>query len=201
VAAGQMLDDQKALLEVIQELGIAANRIPAILQSASSRSDRLRSEAETSAVLSTLVGRVELGQTGFRLTLNPPTQIAEKPDTPDPTNLAMTRLILLQLKRPGVELLLVIDGNGGRGATMRSKAKRQAVGAHVPRATRIDFDARRPVAKLFVDLCARCCWSCSSGHRCCGSALAEVGYDLETQQLLERQRTLEIGHVDIDVKD
>src|SRR5271168_1417145 len=110
-----MLDDQKALLDVIQEMGIAANRIPAILQSASSWSGRLRSEAETSAVLSALVGRVELDQTGFRLTLNLPTQTAENPDTPDPTNLALTRLIPMQLKRRGVELRLVIDGNGGRG--------------------------------------------------------------------------------------
>jgi hypothetical protein len=110
-----MLDDQKAMLDVIQEMELAANRIPAILQSASSWSDRLRSEAETSAVLSALVGRVELGQRGFRLTLNLPTQIAENPDTPDPTNLAITRLLPMQIKRRGVELRLVIDGNGDRG--------------------------------------------------------------------------------------
>jgi hypothetical protein len=120
VAAVQMLDNQKAVLDATREIEIAANRIPAILQSASSWSRRLPLEAETSAVLSALVGRVELGQTGFRLTLNLPTQIAENPDTPDPTSLAITHLIPMQIRRRGVELRLVIDGNGGRGQARKA---------------------------------------------------------------------------------
>ena len=61
VAAAKMLGDQQELL-AIQEMGIAANQVPAILQSANSWSGRLRSEAETSAVVSALVERVELGR-------------------------------------------------------------------------------------------------------------------------------------------
>ena len=87
VAAGQMLDDQKALLDAIQEMGIAANNIPAILQGASSSICRLQSEAERAAVPSALVARVELGQEGFRLVLKLPIQIAENLDAAEPTRL------------------------------------------------------------------------------------------------------------------
>jgi hypothetical protein len=31
--------------------------------------------------------------------------------------------------------------------------------------------------------------------------LAEVEHHLETEQLIERERAIEIGHIDIDVKD
>jgi hypothetical protein len=55
VAAGEMLEDQKAMLDAIQDMGIAANELPVILQSASSWSGRLRSEAETAPELSALV--------------------------------------------------------------------------------------------------------------------------------------------------
>jgi hypothetical protein len=120
LGAGQMLDDQKAMLEVIQEMGIAANRIPAILQNASSWSGCLRSEAETSAVLSALVERVELGEEGFRLTLELPIQLAANLDAADPTSLAITRLIPLQIKRRGVELRLVIEGDGDRGRARKA---------------------------------------------------------------------------------
>jgi hypothetical protein len=114
VAARQMLDDQKALLNAIQEMGIAANRIQVILHSASSWSGRLRSEAESGTVLSALIERVELGQEGFRLTLNLPIQLAESPALGNPTSLAITRFIPLHIKRRGLELRLVIDGKGGR---------------------------------------------------------------------------------------
>jgi site-specific DNA recombinase len=80
VAAGQRLDDQKALLDAIPEMAIGANRIPAILHSATAWSCRLQSEAERAAVLTALVERVELDQEAFRLALELPLQPAENPD-------------------------------------------------------------------------------------------------------------------------
>jgi hypothetical protein len=113
-AAHQILDDQKVILDAVEEIQIASNQIPAILHNASSWSGRLQSESERSAALSALVERVELGKESFRLALNLPISLAESPTSGDPTCLVISRLVPLQMKRRGIELRLVIGGNRGR---------------------------------------------------------------------------------------
>ena len=81
VAARQMLDDEKPILDAVQNAEIASNQIPEIMQSASVWSRRLESATECSSALTVLVDRVELSPDGFRLALKLPTQVAPQPWT------------------------------------------------------------------------------------------------------------------------
>jgi site-specific DNA recombinase len=112
-SARQILDDQKTILDAVQDLQIAPNQIPSILQDASAWSRRLESETERSATVETLVDRVELRQDGIRLSLKLPVPSASQKRPSDSTNLFVTRFIAMQIKRCGVETRLVIDGTGG----------------------------------------------------------------------------------------
>jgi site-specific DNA recombinase len=114
VAARQILDDEKAILDAVQNAEIASNQIPEIMQSASAWSRRLRFEAETSATLTALIDRVELSAEGFRLALKLPTQFAPTAEAASHACVAVARFIPMQIKRRGVELRLVVNGDRGK---------------------------------------------------------------------------------------
>jgi site-specific DNA recombinase len=108
-AARQILDDEKAVLDAVQNAEIASNQIPEIIQSADVWSRRLKSAAECTSALSILVDRVELSPDGFRLTLKLPTQLAQNAVTENHANVAVSRFIRMKIKRRGVELRLCYD--------------------------------------------------------------------------------------------
>jgi site-specific DNA recombinase len=111
VAARQMLDDEKAILDAVQGAELASNQIPEIMQSADAWSRRLESAAERSSVLTTLVNRVELSSDGFRLALKLPTQLAQAGEALNNASIAVSRFVPIQIKRRGVELRLVVNGD------------------------------------------------------------------------------------------
>jgi site-specific DNA recombinase len=88
-----------------------AGQIKSILDAASAWSSRLRSEAEAVDALKLLVDRVELRQDGIQLSIKLPVGSAEKLAGRDPTNLILTRLIPMQMRRRGIEMRFVINGN------------------------------------------------------------------------------------------
>ena len=111
VAARQMLADEKAILDAVQGAEIASSQIPEIMQSADAWSRRLESAAERSSVLTTLVNRVELSSDGFRLALKLPTQLAQAGEALNNASIAVSRFVPMQIKRRGVELRLVVNGD------------------------------------------------------------------------------------------
>ena len=111
VAARQMLADEKAILDAVQGAELASNQIPEIMQSADAWSRRLESAAERSSVLTTLVNRVELSSDGFRLALKLPTQLAQAGEALNNASIAVSRFVPMQIKRRGVELRLVVNGD------------------------------------------------------------------------------------------
>jgi hypothetical protein len=112
-----MLADEKAILDAVQGAEIASNQIPEIMQSADAWSRRLESAAERSSVLTTLVNRVDLSSDGFRLALKLPTQLAQAGEALNNASIAVSRFVPMQIKRRGVELRLVVNGD-------RSKAQK-----------------------------------------------------------------------------
>ncbi len=68
-AAQQLLADEPAIATAVEEAGVAAHRIPTILETTRAWGDRLRSSTEAAAALAALVHRVELGRDGLRLSL------------------------------------------------------------------------------------------------------------------------------------
>jgi len=113
-AARQILDDEKAVLDAVQNAEIASNQIPEIMQSASVWSRRLESATECSSALTVLIDRVELSPDGFRLALKLPTRSATPGATSIPSNVVVSRFVPMQIKRRGVELRLVVNGDRGK---------------------------------------------------------------------------------------
>jgi len=105
-AARAILDDRSAMTTALQEAGIEAHQLPAILNAASDLSKRISSETNLAEIFTTLINRVELHQDGIRLTLS---LISLVPDCP----ITITRMIPMHIKRRGVEMRLVIEANGG----------------------------------------------------------------------------------------
>ena len=118
-AAQRMLADEPAIATAVEDAGVAAHRIPSILETTRDWNDKLRSNTEATA-LAALVHRVELSRDGLRLSLKVPMpvgpSVADGPPSPDAI---ITRFVPLQLKRRGVELRLVIPADhASRGVVL-----------------------------------------------------------------------------------
>jgi site-specific DNA recombinase len=108
----------------IQERGIDADRIVAILEQASEWRQRLKSDAR-GEVLAALVDRVALTPDGFSLTLRVPTSAEASSAT-----LTLKRLIPLKMKRRGVELRLVIGNEPPSGTKLDAALMKTIARAH-----------------------------------------------------------------------
>jgi site-specific DNA recombinase len=114
VGARQLLDDQTAILDAIQNAELVSNQIPEALRSAREWKSRLESDAESMSALALLVDRVDLSPDGFRIALKLPTQLGETTDTTIQTCIAVSRFVPMQIKRRGVELRLVFNSDRGK---------------------------------------------------------------------------------------
>src|ERR1019366_2410214 len=102
-AAGTPVGDKSVLVTAIQQRGIEAHKIVPILEQAAGWVGKLRASAQGEA-LATLVDRVELTRSGFKLRLRLPTSLKDSSDA-----LILEQLVPLTMKRRGVELRLVIQ--------------------------------------------------------------------------------------------
>ena len=143
---------------------------------ASAWSSRLRSEGEAAGALELLVDRVELQQDGIQLSIKLPTESFENLAGRGPAHLKLTRLIPLQMRRRGVEMKFVVNGDSaprtdtvllkliarahcwfddlisGRAASMVEIAKREKVGkSYVSRVIRLAFLAPEFVEQIVND--------------------------------------------------
>jgi hypothetical protein len=109
-AAAKILDERTAIVADVDEAGLDAHDITSILATAAEWSARLRSEAEASTALKSLVDRAELHQDGIRLSIRLPIRTSGKPAASAATHLSLTRQIPLRVRRRGIEMRLVIGG-------------------------------------------------------------------------------------------
>jgi len=110
-AAAIVLDDRAAILADIEQSGSNTSQIKSIFDGASAWSSRLRSEAEAAEALELLISRVELRHDGIRLSINLPIGPSEKLAGRGPADLKLTRLIPLQMRRRGIEMKFVVNGD------------------------------------------------------------------------------------------
>jgi site-specific DNA recombinase len=115
-AARSILDDQQTVVAAIEEAALDSNRIAPLLKSAAAWSERLQSEQDYA--LSTLIDRVDLDQDGMRLSLKLPLANAAGGAPDASSHLSIKRRVLMQIRRRGVELRLVI--NGGASASRKT---------------------------------------------------------------------------------
>jgi DNA invertase Pin-like site-specific DNA recombinase len=107
-AAQQLLTDEPAIATAVEDAGVAANRIPSILETTRAWSGKLWSSTEAAAALTALVHRVELSRDGLRLSLKVPMPPAGAGNDPPWRDVTVTRFVPLQLKRRGAELRLIV---------------------------------------------------------------------------------------------
>jgi site-specific DNA recombinase len=111
-AACQILGDQTAIATAAHTSGLAENQLPTIFLVTEAWRKRLQLEVEASAVLTALVDRVDLTDTGIRLSLKVPLIDASTQLITNATDLIISRFFPLRIRRRGVEMRLVIEGHG-----------------------------------------------------------------------------------------
>ncbi len=110
-ATQRILGDRAAIAGAIEELNIDASRLPLIFKVAEAWIQSLRSEAEAAPVLTRLIERVRLKQDGIDVSIKLPIPSDEGRDVATPNELALTRFVPMRMKRRGVEMRLIIDGD------------------------------------------------------------------------------------------
>ena len=92
-------------------MGLADNRLPSLFSGAAAWRERLQSEVEAGAALNALVDRVDLTDTGVRVSLKVPKPEPRTRPAADAQELIITRFFPMTIRRHGVEMRLVIEGN------------------------------------------------------------------------------------------
>ncbi len=110
-AARQILADRDAVAQAVEESGSDAHRLPAVLKSAQAWSERLRTKREAAAALADLIERTDLSRDGIRVTLKVPIPPAEEQKAAPPLHIVLTKFVPMQMKRRGVEMRMVLEGD------------------------------------------------------------------------------------------
>ena len=129
-AVAKILDERTAIVADVDVAGVDAHDITSIFATAAEWSTRLRSEAEASTALKTLVDRAELHQDGIRLSIRLPIRTSGKPAANATTHLSITRQIPLRVRRRGMEMRLVIGGGSGSSPRIDSTILKATARAH-----------------------------------------------------------------------
>jgi hypothetical protein len=112
-AVARILDERTAIVADVDKAGFSTHEITSMLATAAEWSAHLRSEAEASAALKSLVERAELHRDGIRLSVRLPLPTSGKPAADATTHLSITRQIPLKVRRRGIEMRLIIGGGSG----------------------------------------------------------------------------------------
>ncbi len=111
VAASQVLKDQAAIAELLHLAGASPTEIDAARKAAQARSKAIDDAPQAAAsAVAGLVKRVELGKGGLKLSLSLAGLIPQAAQLTNGAEAQITRFIPLQLKRRGVEMQLVFQG-------------------------------------------------------------------------------------------
>ena len=112
-AVTRILDEPTAIVADADKAGLGAHDITSTLATTAAWSTRLRSEAEASTALNSLLARAELHPEGIRLSIRLPLPTLGKLKASTATHLSLTRQIPLRVRRRGIEMRLVIGGGSG----------------------------------------------------------------------------------------
>jgi hypothetical protein len=110
-SVGQILSDRTGIAAAAQAIGLADSRLPSLFSAPAEWRENLQSEVEAGAALSTLVDRVDLTETGIRVSLKVPIPEMTLRIAADANGLTIARFFPMTVRRRGVEMRLVIEGN------------------------------------------------------------------------------------------
>ena len=127
-AIARILDERTAIVADVDKAGLGAHDITSILAAAAEWSRRLRSEAESSTALNTLVEQAELHEGGIRLALRLPVSTSGKAKAS--AAIQLSRQIPLRVRRRGIEMRLVIGAGSGSAPRIDSTILKATARAH-----------------------------------------------------------------------
>lgn len=110
-AAYTILSDEAAIANAALAIGLAGHQLPSLFSLAADWMARLQSDVEVGAALHALVDRVDLIDSGIRVSLKLPNSITEEQQGANDTALTITRVLPMQIRRRGFEMRLVLQGN------------------------------------------------------------------------------------------
>ena len=110
-ASQAMLRDRPAIALALEESGVDPNRLPSVLKSAQAWVERLASRSDAAPALGELIERVQLSRESIHLSLKLPLALTEPSDVASPASLPLARLVPMQMKRRGVEMRIVLEGD------------------------------------------------------------------------------------------
>ena len=116
VASGArgILSDRAAIALALEESGSESASLVSVIRSAAFQIERLESETAWPAALAEITERAELGQEGIRLTIKLPSALKDDTGERPPGELRLTKLAPIRLKRRGIEMRMVLEGDLGR---------------------------------------------------------------------------------------
>jgi site-specific DNA recombinase len=112
-AARGMLSDQAAITLALDESGNESASLASVLRSAAFQIERLQSETECLSALAEIAERAELAHEGIRLSIKFPLVPKDEKGDRSPGQLVLTKLVLIRLKRRGIEMRMVVEGDVG----------------------------------------------------------------------------------------
>ncbi|MGO9450813.1 MAG: recombinase family protein [Candidatus Binataceae bacterium] len=110
-AAVQVLKDRSAIGTLLLDTGFSSLDLVRALESIDEHRAHLESERDSTAGVEGAINRIDLKKDGLQITLDLTPLLADQFDDRSGAHLTITRFVPLRLKRRGVELRIVIDGN------------------------------------------------------------------------------------------
>jgi hypothetical protein len=110
-AAGRLLGNHGIIAQAVEECGIDGYRVPSILKIAKAWAERIDSPSESGTALAQLTERVELKSSGVQVTLKLPLSTNAEDDGVRPTHVVLGRFLPMQMKRRGIEMRFVLEGD------------------------------------------------------------------------------------------
>ena len=110
VAAVAMLADESAVTLALEQSGTNSDRLSCALKSSQSWLERLQSANESVSALIELVTRVDISLEGMRLLLELPLLTTEA-DEKCRDRISLSRMFPLEMKRRGIEMRMVLEGD------------------------------------------------------------------------------------------
>ena len=115
-AAQSLLGDRASLADALEDSLTGAERLAVALRSARGWLERLRSGTEANSALSQLAERIEISSEGFRLSVKLPVASSdEQGESAASDSVALAKFFPIKLKRRGVELRMVLEGDATSG--------------------------------------------------------------------------------------
>ena len=110
-AAVAMLADESAVTLALETSGTNSDRLSCALNSAQSWLERLQSASESAAALAGLVTRVDISREGMQLLLELPIATSQSDEKSSQDHISFSRVFPMEMKRRGIEMRMVLEGD------------------------------------------------------------------------------------------